>query len=154
MAQIGKWAVMFIGALVLSAISQVTKSTYLTEFFSKDALLLGGAIFTIHAAAVGILVGQLSLLSGEGKFNFSKTISGIKFSLIEAMICLVIIVICAIIQYSDLGNEWNKDFFINKYYICSIFQVFCIGDMIYIIYDAINAILISSESLKPSKKDS
>ena len=148
MAQIGKYTIMFIIAIVIILLSNITDSTYLKESFSKDALLLGGGIFTIHAASVGILISQLSLLSWREKHDFTNTVSSIRKSLIESIICLALIIMGAIFQYSKscyLNNPSHP--LLNIKSISLIIQIVCISNLLYIIYDTINAILLSFKNM-------
>ncbi len=145
MIQIVKWIVIIIFSCALDTLGYLTESKYLTGFFSENAILLGGAVFAIHAASVGILIGQLSILCGKGKFNFSKTISSIRYSFIESFICLSMIFICAIFQKTP--SLLNINIIVNKDTILPLIQIFCITDLLYIIYDSVNAILISFEEL-------
>lgn len=96
MAQIGKYTVMLIVAFALSIFAHWVNSDYLTVFFAQNAILLGVTIFTIHTAAVGVLMSQLEILRNKTNGDFTNTIQGIRNSFFEAIVFLFLIMVVAI----------------------------------------------------------
>ncbi len=96
MDQIGKYTVMLIMAFALSIFAHWVNSDYLTVFFAQNAILLGVTIFTIHTAAVGVLMSQLEILRNKTNGDFTSTIQGIRNSFFEAIVFLFLIMVVAI----------------------------------------------------------
>lgn len=140
METIGKYTVFFMISLFISALSAVSGSEYLRTFFAQNAILLGGTIFTIHAAGVGILMSQLQILIRSTGNDFSSTIKSIRRSFIEASILLMLIMVTAITMTAD------KSFIIFNItpfpiLILETMMVFFVTALLGIVYDTVDAIL-------------
>lgn len=145
METIGKYTVMLVVAACLIILSYWLKSDYLASFFADNAILLGGAIFSIHAASVGILMSQLVILKQREHIDFSSTIRGIRHSLKEALLWLAISVTGAVVQR---GLEQNDCPLLAIPYInevCLLLVVFSIIALLAIVLDTVNAILMCLE---------
>ena len=139
---IGKYTLMLGGALGLTLLSVWLKSDYLTNFFASNAILLGVTVFTIHAAAVGILISQLEILKQRTGGDFSGTIRGIRGSFKEAFAWLALTMIGAIILRgleSDACPLFSVPYIRN---ICSLTVLFAVIALLTIVLDTVNAILM------------
>lgn len=145
MAQIGKYTVMLVVAFFLSAFAHWTNSDYLTAFFAQNAILLGVTVFTIHAAAVGILMSQLEILRSKARVDFTSTIKGIRNSFSEALVFLTLIMICAI-ALSPKRNFTPTAMALpfSEIWLPAFLVFFVIG-LLDIVRDTVNAILMCLE---------
>lgn len=152
MALVGKFTIMAIIAFGLVWSEYYLDSNYLRTFFAQNAILLAGAIFTIHAASVGILIGQLGILS-IAKYEFPNTIKSIKKSIIEAFISLVAIGATAIILNGDAENNKISRMILESWPIVSGIQLFAVIYLFVIVADSIHAITICFNAIgSPPKK--
>lgn len=146
---VGKYALILSGALGLTSLARWIKSDYLSNFFADNAILLSITVFTIHAAAVGILMSQLEILKQRVGNNFSSTIQGIRNSFKEALVWIALVMVGAIIQRS-LGNAISPLYglpYVQE--ICSFIIVVAVIALLAIVLDTVNAILICLE--QPSR---
>lgn len=146
MALIGKITIMVIIAFGLVGVEYFLDSNYLRSFFAQNAILLAGAIFTIHAASVGILIGQLGILS-IAKFKFPNTIKSIKKSVIEAFISLVAIGATAIILDGDAKNNEISKMLLEYWPMVSGIQLFAVIYLFAIVADSIHAIVMYFDTI-------
>lgn len=146
MALIGKITIMVIIAFGLVGVEYFLDSNYLRSFFAQNAILLAGAIFTIHAASVGILIGQLGILS-IAKFKFPNTIKSIKKSVIEAFISLVAIGATAIILDGDAKNNEISKMLLEYWPMVSGVQLFAVIYLFAIVADSIYAIIMCFDAI-------
>lgn len=145
MAQIGKYTVMLVVAFFLSLFAEWTKSDFLTDFFAKNAILLGVTIFTINAAAVGILMSQLEILRRNTGSSFTNTIREIRKSFREAFAWLLGVMCCAIIMaHSKEDLALILKGLHATIWLPAILLFFIIA-LLFIVYDTANAILICLE---------
>ena len=145
MEAIGKYTVMLVAAVCLIILSRWLKSDYLASFFADNAILLGGTIFAIHAASVGILMSQLEILKQREHIDFSNTIRGIRHSLKESLLWLAISVTGAIALHG-LGQDGCPLLaipYVNE--VCLLLVVFSIIALLAIVLDTVNAILMCLE---------
>ena len=148
MAQIGKYTVMLIMALVLSLLAHWVNSDYLTVFFAQNAILLGVTIFTIHTAAVGVLMCQLEVLKNKTNGDFSNTIEGVRNSFVEAIVFLFLIMAVAIILTAKNKSIFPLNVIQNYEIWMSTLLVFFVIGLIDIVLDTANAILMCLNSLE------
>ena len=151
MATIGKYTVMIIIAVFITWYDSYLKSNYLEKFFENNAILLAITIFTIHSAAVGILLSQLQIIIQVTGHSLDKTLGSIRKSFVEIFIVIFLIVFLLITLHAICNTD--KDFnsiILSVPYIKNIIIVLIsasIIDIIYVIYDTNNAILTSIKFL-------
>lgn len=142
---IGKYTLMLGGALGMTLLSVWLKSDYLTNFFAGNAILLGITVFTIHAAAVGILMSQLEILKQRTGGDFCSTIRGIRSSFKEAFAWLAVVMIGAI-TLRGLESDVCPLFSVPHIRdICSLTVLFAVIALLAIVLDTVNAILMCLE---------
>lgn len=151
MAIIGKYTVMILIAVFLTWYDSYLNSDYLVEFFKDNAILLVVTIFTIHTAAVGILLSQLQIIKQATGKSLKKTIISIRKSFIEIFIIIFLIVFLVIALNAALQTDKSLNSIIlnipNIKYILTALISIAIIDMIYVIYDTNNAMLMTLEFL-------
>ena len=148
---ISKYAVMIIIAAFLTWYDSYLNSNYLEEFFKNNAILLAITIFTIHSAAVGILLSQLQIIKQVTGKPLNKTIDSIKKSFIEIFILIFVIVMFLITIHATCQVEIHlNNIIINmqniKHVIITLISASII-DIIYTVYDTNNAILMTFKFL-------
>lgn len=141
MERIGKYTVIGFTACLLAIFAYLTDSEYLTGFFAENAILLGIAVFSIHAASSAILISQLAILGKSLHIDFSPTCKSIHYSFIEALIWLVGIMICAIFAQSIYIDR----LLYSKLWIPAIL-LFCVISLLFIVYDVVKAITLCFHS--------
>lgn len=143
--KIGKYTLMLGGAFGLTLLSGWLKSDYLTNFFASNAILVGVTVFTIHAAAVGILMSQLEILKQRTGGDFSGTIRGIRSSFRESFAWLSVIMIGAITLRgleSHICPLFSIPHILN---ICALTVLLGVIALLTIVLDTVNAILMCLE---------
>lgn len=94
-------------AFVVNYLSLRIESTFLGEFLGPDLLSLLLALLAINLTNVSFILTKLRELSDKHGANFKDTIDGIRESVTEQVILLLLAVIALIIQSSKtITTEW------------------------------------------------
>lgn len=137
MGQINKFATIVVVAFLIALFAEKIESPYLEDFFADNAVLLGVAVFAVHAASSAILISQLAILRNNLKFNFDTVCKSIQNSFIESFVLLLGIIICAIAN----GSKYMIQLYEVKIYL-STALLFCVIALLAIVYDTCKAIII------------
>lgn len=132
-----KYIAMLSISFLFCFISNQVNSPYFLNFFSQNAILLGGAIFAIHAASSAILVSQLAILGKVMDIDFKPTCQEIRKSFFEDFFWMGCVLLMAILYQSPNASSWPySEIWLPTGLLFSLIM------QVAIIYDVSNAILI------------
>lgn len=128
----------FVIGLIVTAISHLLQSDYITKFLSENLITLLIALVAINTTTLSVVLTKIRDISDKLGGNFSRTAKEMKISIVEQVVLVVLSVITQILGTSTLIISVFPG-------ICFVSDVVLIGIFsyaLYILYDTANSVFV------------